>query len=144
MGPSAARRLRNAAFGRSRVTYLIAILLGIGLALWLVPPDVILARGPLTGATAGDVAQHIVGRRYFIADAWRWPPLMVRALGWPEGTNIAFTDSIPLVAGELLVYAPPELSAPLAMPDAVRGNQNVELHALTWGRVPIHEGWGFG
>ena len=27
-----------------------------------------------------------------------WPPLVVRALGWPEGTNIAFTDSIPLVA----------------------------------------------
>jgi len=60
--------------------------------------------GFLDGAAAfwrypkGDFAQHIIGGRYFIADAWRWPLLIVPDLGLPPGTNIGLTDSIPLVA----------------------------------------------
>ena len=45
----------------------------------------------------GDAAQHIIGGRYFIADAWRWPLLFVPGLG-SHGTNIGLTDSIPLAA----------------------------------------------
>jgi len=47
---------------------------------------------------AGDHAEHIIGGRYFIADAWRWPLLLVPDLGLPPGTNIGLTDSIPLAA----------------------------------------------
>ncbi len=46
----------------------------------------------------GDYAQHIIGGRYFIADAWRWPLLIVPGLGLPPGTNIGLTDSIPIAA----------------------------------------------
>lgn len=45
-----------------------------------------------------DAAEHIIGGRYFIADAWRWPLLLVPDLGAPPGTNIGLTDSIPLAA----------------------------------------------
>jgi hypothetical protein len=46
----------------------------------------------------GDYAEHIIGGRYFIADAWRWPLLNVPGLGLPPGTNIGLTDSIPIAA----------------------------------------------
>jgi hypothetical protein len=45
-----------------------------------------------------DYAQHVIGGRYFIADAWRWPLLIVPDLGTPPGTNIGMTDSIPIAA----------------------------------------------
>ena len=45
-----------------------------------------------------DFAEHIIGGRYFIADAWRWPLLIVPDLGPPPGTNIGMTDSIPIAA----------------------------------------------
>lgn len=46
----------------------------------------------------GDRAQHVIGQRYFIADAWRWPLLTTRLLAGPQGVNISLTDSIPLAA----------------------------------------------
>jgi hypothetical protein len=45
-----------------------------------------------------DYAQHTIGGRYFLADAWRWPLLIVPDLGNPPGTNIGLTDSIPIAA----------------------------------------------
>jgi Family of unknown function (DUF6311) len=55
---------------------------------------------------AGDDAEHIVGGRYFIADAWRWPLLLVPDLGLPPGTNIGLTDSIPLAALTAKLFRP--------------------------------------
>jgi hypothetical protein len=49
-------------------------------------------------AAAGDTADHIIGQRYFLLDQWHMPPLQTQLLRWPKGTNIAFTDSIPLLA----------------------------------------------
>jgi hypothetical protein len=46
----------------------------------------------------GDLAEHTIGARYFLADRWRFPLLFVPALGTPGGTNIGLTDSIPAVA----------------------------------------------
>jgi len=34
----------------------------------------------------------------FVRDQWRWPLLRVEGLGGPGGTNIAYTDSLPLLA----------------------------------------------
>ena len=47
---------------------------------------------------SGDLAEHTIGARYFLADVWRWPLLYVPALGAPDGVNIGLTDSIPAVA----------------------------------------------
>ncbi len=45
-----------------------------------------------------DRAQALIGWRYFAKDAWRFPLFFVPSLAYPEGTNIVFTDSIPLLA----------------------------------------------
>lgn len=45
-----------------------------------------------------DRAQALIGYRYFARDTWRLPLFWVPTLSYPEGANITFTDSIPLVA----------------------------------------------
>src|SRR5687767_13857136 len=54
----------------------------------------------------GDAAQQAIAQRYFIRDAWRWPPLFAANLNTSEGgLNIAFADGIPLLALPLKVAA---------------------------------------
>lgn len=83
---------------RLSIACIVVVVLVAVLAIAVFPP------GFLDGAAAywryptGDDAEHIVGGRYFIADAWRWPLLLVPDLGLPPGTNIGLTDSIPLAA----------------------------------------------
>jgi len=45
-----------------------------------------------------DRAIALIGWRYFAHDEWRFPLFFVPMLGYPEGTNIIFTDSIPFIA----------------------------------------------
>ena len=45
-----------------------------------------------------DRAQALIGWRHFASDEWRFPLFWVASLSYPEGANIIFTDSIPLVA----------------------------------------------
>jgi len=80
-------------------TYLLALLLGLGLAAYMFPPHMIFATDSLIHPLPGsDASIHAVGQEYFVKDKWRWPLLVAKPLGAPEGTNIAFTDSIPLIA----------------------------------------------
>jgi hypothetical protein len=46
----------------------------------------------------GDRAVAIMGSSYYVVDAWRFPLFYVKDFGYPDGTNIIFTDSIPFVA----------------------------------------------
>jgi hypothetical protein len=80
---------------------------GLFLAFWLLPPGFLWPSTGLEWRPVGDAAQHIIAQRYFLADAWRWPPLLASSLGTPEGTNIAFADGIPLLALLLKPFAPP-------------------------------------
>jgi hypothetical protein len=81
------------------VCYAMAALLGVGLAFYVFPLDFLFPGSlPHAALPEGDMGQHVVGQRYFIADAWRWPLLVVPSLGAPDGTNIGLTDSIPLLA----------------------------------------------
>jgi hypothetical protein len=81
---------------RGVLAYSVALGLGIVFSVWLlswhdiVPPDV------LHAASIGDEAVSVVGQRYFLADPWHWPLLLVPQLAWPGGTNVALADSIPL------------------------------------------------
>lgn len=45
-----------------------------------------------------DPSGHFLGWHMFRHDAWHWPPGTVMAFGYPIGTSVALTDSIPLVA----------------------------------------------
>jgi hypothetical protein len=80
------------------LAYGCASSIGLLLALWIFPVDLLLAMRSQDLAVSGDVAQHIVGQRYFISDLWHWPLLRTTLLNAPDGLNIAFTDSIPLLA----------------------------------------------
>lgn len=92
--PSAPKLRRSVAWP----AYLIALLVGLVLAATTFPAWLLFPQDAQATVQISDPAQHIVGQRYFIADSWRWPLLTVPALGWPDGTNIAFTDSIPALA----------------------------------------------
>jgi hypothetical protein len=54
--------------------------------------------------SSADTATALSGYYYFVRDAWTLPLFQATKLGAPDGVNIVFTDSIPLVAllGRLL------------------------------------------
>lgn len=85
---------------------MVAALGGLGLALTIFPLDFLWPTAAPDYAPKGDAAQHAIAQRYFIRDAWHWPPLMARNLLPPEGLNIAFADGIPLLALPLKLLAP--------------------------------------
>lgn len=87
------------------LAWLAAAVIGFALAFAVLPVAFLL---PATGQDwrlAGDIAQHVVAQRYFIASPWGWPPLMAPTLG-EGGTNIALADGIPLLALPLKLLAP--------------------------------------
>lgn len=47
---------------------------------------------------SGDNAQHVSGWWYYVKDVWSLSILHTSRLNYPYGTNIAFTDSIPIAA----------------------------------------------
>lgn len=55
---------------------------------------------------SGDPAQHYLGWQFFRNDPWQWPPGRIPSFGIPEGTALAFTDSIPLLALLLKPFSP--------------------------------------
>ncbi len=52
----------------------------------------------------GDSIQHLIGALYYAHDGWRWPIFYVPGLAFPEGANIIYTDSIPLIALAMKVF----------------------------------------
>lgn len=89
--------LAHGGFGRFG-GWLFAIALGTCLVVWMFPLSFVFPAAPASIPALGDGAQHIVGQRYFIRDAWRWPLLAVETVNTPDGLNIAFVDAIPGVA----------------------------------------------
>lgn len=80
------------------LAYGFALLLGAALVLVNFPADFLLPQAGSPWAPQGDAAQHAIAQRYFIGDAWRWPPLHLGNLLAPQGLNLAFADGIPLLA----------------------------------------------
>lgn len=113
-------------------SYAGALLIGVTLLATTFPIDFLLGTRHLAQPPQGDIAQHIVGQRYFLADAWRWPAFQVPSLFAPQGTNIAFVDAIPLLA------VPLKLAAPL-LPPAFHG---IGLwFAIAWLLQPVAAVW---
>ena len=84
--------------GQRWLGYLFALAAGIGLVLSVFPSDLLLSGNVPDARLSGDVADHVIGQRAFLMDAWHWPPLQTTMLNWPTGLNIAMTDSNPLVS----------------------------------------------
>lgn len=112
--------------------YGLAALLGLALALWMFPADFVLPAAGLPWRIAGDAAQHIAAQRWFLAEPWSWPPLLIRSLNAPEGANLAFADGIPLIA------LPLKLTAALLPP----GFHGIGLwHFCAWVLQPVAAVW---
>ncbi|MFS2122450.1 DUF6311 domain-containing protein [Pseudomonas sp. Pseusp97] len=77
-------------------TYLAALLLAMALVLHLYPLSFLAGHGLYF--EGGDAASHVAGWLFFEKDDWHFPLLKSVRLNAPEGTSIAFTDSIPLLA----------------------------------------------
>ncbi|MCS6853846.1 MAG: DUF6311 domain-containing protein [Elioraea sp.] len=79
------------------LAYGLAGLAGAVTAALLLPYDFVWPPSYPAWRSLGDIAQHIVAQRYFLAEPWGWPLLVARRLG-DGGTNIALADGIPLFA----------------------------------------------
>lgn len=80
------------------LSYGIALAVGLALVLQAFPAEFLFPRAGQGFAPQGDAAQHAIAQRYFLGDAWRWPPLLAANILPPEGLNIAFADGIPALA----------------------------------------------
>lgn len=84
---------RNAA---SNIAYFSALIMAVGMILHLYPMSFLAGYGAYF--QGGDAASNVAGWLFFREDDWHFPLLHSTRLNTPEGTSIAFTDSIPLLA----------------------------------------------
>jgi len=82
----------------NRFTVVIATILGAIYAFTLFEPSFILGRSVYWTEPFGDRITNLIGALYFAHDDWRFPLFYVPGLGFPEGANIVYTDSLPLLA----------------------------------------------
>ncbi|NIA01845.1 MAG: hypothetical protein GWP15_00515, partial [Nitrospirae bacterium] len=76
----------------------LPILLGVVYALSIFEPAYILGRNAYWMCPFGDVTTHLIGAMYYVQSNWHFPIFFTPELAFPEGTNIIFTDSLPLLA----------------------------------------------
>ncbi len=77
----------------------MAFVTGITLAFYIFPSDMLLDRWEWWEKTRNaDAVESVLGYIYFAKDSWRWPITATALPDLPEGGNIVYTDSIPIVA----------------------------------------------
>jgi hypothetical protein len=72
--------------------------LGLAAALLIVPLDYLDGSAPRLQSPEGDLRQHLVALRAYLAEGWHWPLLQVERLHSPEGANLIYADVIPGLA----------------------------------------------
>lgn len=77
---------------------LAALFIGAVYALTIFEPSFILGNSAYWTAPFGDRITNFIGALYFAHDGWRFPIFYVPNLATPEGANIVYTDSLPLLA----------------------------------------------
>ena len=61
-------------------------------------PGFLWGTGPYWKIQINDVGTYITGLRFYVRDEWRFPLFYTKTLHYPDGVNIIFTDSLPLMA----------------------------------------------
>lgn len=77
---------------------ILAGAIGLGFALWLFGIPFIIGTSKYWATIGQDQAQALIGWIAYRQDVWRLPLFDVHTLAYPVGTNLVFTDSIPLLA----------------------------------------------
>lgn len=85
---------------RCLLQIIAAGIMGFCLSLYFVEWDRISDNIPWY-AYNGDRLQHMTGANYYAQDEWRFPLFDMKNIHEPEGANVVFTDSIPIIA---LIY----------------------------------------
>ncbi len=87
-------------FAERRATPLLAVaaLIGFAFGLYVLGWEGITGSSEYWSTTHDDSVQSIAALRYYMDEGWAWPLFEVRSYGYPEGTNLALTGSIPLLA----------------------------------------------
>jgi hypothetical protein len=90
---------------RGASTLLVVAVCGYVAAIVLLGWRFLVGEGPFwtvpqgsVGHAWADMATALAGYRYFQQGRWIWPLLAIPQLGIPDGTNVAFTDGIPILA----------------------------------------------
>ena len=83
-------------------SYLLAIILSLLISAYLFPLSFLAGHGAFF--ENGDPSQHVSGWWFYLHDQWRFPLGYIQSLNYPEGANVALTDSIPLVAVTLKLF----------------------------------------
>lgn len=86
-----------------RWAYALAWAMALSLVATLYPLAFLMGHGAFF--EGGDASTNVAGWLFFRHDSWHYPLLKTTALGYPEGTSIAFTDSIPLLALPLKLFS---------------------------------------
>ncbi|MDH3682427.1 MAG: hypothetical protein OEV40_21040, partial [Acidimicrobiia bacterium] len=97
--PSQPRRRAGfvvASLGR-RWPYLWAFAVGGAFAVRVIGWDFLTGDPSVVRVVAGDNAAGLAAFRAFVDDGWRWPVLYTPTFG-DRGVNVAFSDSIPVLA----------------------------------------------
>lgn len=76
----------------------VAVLIATVYALTIFDLSFISGTGPFWNGAWGDRLTNLIGALYYAHDGWRLPLFYVPKLGFPEGANIVYTDSIPFAA----------------------------------------------
>jgi hypothetical protein len=71
-------------------------LAGLVVALVVLPPGFIGGSGGLWPRPRHDLNAYLITWEYFVRDAWRFPPLDVPQMGYPEGGSVLLTDGLPI------------------------------------------------
>lgn len=88
---------------RRSIAYALPLLMAVALVLYLYPGTFLAGHGRFF--EGGDAASHVSGWLFFEQDHWHFPLLKTDRLNYPDGISIAFTDSIPLLALPLKLFA---------------------------------------
>ncbi len=80
------------------VLLVIAGLIGFAFGAYLLGWDGIRGTSDYWATTHNDSVQSIAGLRFYVKEGWGWPLLDISSYGYPDGTSLVFTDSIPALA----------------------------------------------
>lgn len=88
----------------NRVAVASVLILGTAYALTLFDSSFILGQSAFWTKPFGDRVTNLIGALYFAHDGWHFPIFYVPNLAAPEGANIVYTDSLPLLALAAKIY----------------------------------------
>ncbi|MBX3228435.1 MAG: hypothetical protein KIT84_07270 [Labilithrix sp.] len=77
---------------------LLGAILGVVVALAGFGPAYVFGTSPFWEYPPTDFSFHLIGWREFVQEPWTYPLLLSRKLEEPEGVNVLYMDSLPLVA----------------------------------------------